>query len=426
MRQRFVQRDLIYLFLLERRVHQFLGHIAVVGDEQYAETVLVQTSHRIYPLPAALFQQLHHRLVRMGVLHRSHISLGFVHHDIYLAFVADDVPVETHLILLRHLGSEFGHDQSVDRNHTRLDEFIRFTARADTRHGDITVEPYLILDNRRRKSRIVLRIVLGHFGAPLTGRTTPVGRSTAVSTAALSSVRFAAVPFPVPRTAFAVRTLAVAITPFAALAAAIRPTAGILSRFLAFAVTVPRGITLRTPLLRTVVPVTAASLETAFRSAVSAAPALAPLRIAGGVVTVPANRPVVLIEIGIVGFAPRCPFAGRSLRTAVGRISPSVVTVPAVTGTVRATTFASLLVWRPLARTVAALRSVAVAVITAFPAVTPRTGITAAAPVLLRTPVLSVVTGPLGGLVSLTPVIHLFNRPRKSYIRVRLSFANAL
>ena len=126
---------------------------------------------------------------------------------------------------------------------------------------------------------------------------------------------------------------------------------------------------------------------------------------------------LLVIEIGIVGFAPRCPFAGRSLRTTVGRISPSIVTVPAVTGTVRATTFASLLVWRPLARTVAALRSVAVAVITAFPAVTPRTGITAAAPVLLRTPVLSVVTGPLGGFVSLTPVIHLFNRPRSRYPR---------
>ena len=67
--------------------------------------------------------------------------------------------IETHLVGRENLRAEFGHDLAVDRYHTRRDEVVGLTPRADTRLGDKTVQTHLSGLHRRIVFRVGDRLV---------------------------------------------------------------------------------------------------------------------------------------------------------------------------------------------------------------------------------------------------------------------------
>ena len=138
-----VQRHLVNFLLLERRVRKLAGQIAVVGEKQQPDTVLIEASHRIDTLRAGIFHQFHDRLVGMRIVERSHVTLGLVEHQIDLLLALDTAVVEFHLVRRLDFRSQRRHDHPVDGHQPRLDEIVRFAARTDPRLGDETVQAYL-------------------------------------------------------------------------------------------------------------------------------------------------------------------------------------------------------------------------------------------------------------------------------------------
>ena len=160
-RQRLVECHLIYLLLLERRVRQLAGHIAVIGEKQQSHTVLVETSYGIYTLRAGVLHKIHHRFVGMRVVHRRHISLGLVQYEIHLLLALNALVVETHVVRRLNLRTEFRHDHAVHSNQTCLYVIVGLTSRAETRLSQKTVQTYLVGHLRRSVLRIALRSVTG-------------------------------------------------------------------------------------------------------------------------------------------------------------------------------------------------------------------------------------------------------------------------
>ena len=163
-RERLVERHLIDLLLAVRRVRQLARHVAVVGEEQQPQRILVEPPHRIDALLAGALHQIHHRLVGVGIFERSDIALGLVEHQIDLLFPLDAAVVELHLVGRLHLRSQFGHDHAVDRNQSGLDIVVGLAARAESRLGDETVQA----DFARLHVGIIAGIALGpHLAAAI-------------------------------------------------------------------------------------------------------------------------------------------------------------------------------------------------------------------------------------------------------------------
>ena len=166
-RQRFVERHLVDFLLLVGRVRQLLRKVAVVGEQQQPEAVLVETSHRVDTLRAGARDQLHDRLSGMGIVERSDVALGLVQHQVDLLLALHRLVVEPHFVGRQHLGSQFGDDLAVDRNDARRDEIVGLAARADSRLGDEAVQAHLArlllgIEFRIRR-RFVVVFLIGRF-----------------------------------------------------------------------------------------------------------------------------------------------------------------------------------------------------------------------------------------------------------------------
>ena len=166
-RQGFVERHLVDFLLLVGRVRQLLRKVAVVGEQQQPEAVLVETSHRVDALRAGARDQLHDRLSGMGIVERSDVALGLVQHQVDLLLALHRLVVEPHFVGRQHLGSQFGDDLAVDRNDARRDEIVGLAARADTRLGDEAVQAHLArlllgIEFRIRR-RFVVVFLIGRF-----------------------------------------------------------------------------------------------------------------------------------------------------------------------------------------------------------------------------------------------------------------------
>ena len=93
----FVERHLIDLLLAVGGMRELLGQVAVVGEEQQPEAVLVEAPHRIDPLRAGPLDQLHDRLAGMRIVERGHVALGLVEHQVDLLLALHAAVVEFHL-----------------------------------------------------------------------------------------------------------------------------------------------------------------------------------------------------------------------------------------------------------------------------------------------------------------------------------------
>ena len=159
-RQGFVERHLIDFLLPEGRMGELLGQIAVVGEQQQSETVLVETPHRVDAFRAGALHQLHDGFARMRIVERSHIALGLVEHKIDLLFALHAAVVEFHLVGGQHLGAQLGDDLTVDGHQTRRDEIVGLAARAESRLGQKAVQAHFADLLFGREFRIGSRLVV--------------------------------------------------------------------------------------------------------------------------------------------------------------------------------------------------------------------------------------------------------------------------
>ena len=151
-----VEVDLVDFLLVVGRVREALGHLAVVGEQQDAGRVLIEPAYGEYPY-RRLADQLHDRLLGVGIAGRGHIAARLVHHDVHLLLAFETLTVETDFVGVDvDLAAQFRHDLAVDGHYARENEAVGFAAGADARIGDVLVQAHHILYGRGD------HVVVGH------------------------------------------------------------------------------------------------------------------------------------------------------------------------------------------------------------------------------------------------------------------------
>ena len=313
-RQGLVERHLVDFLFQVRGVRELLRKVAVVGEKQQPEAVLVQTAYGVDALRAGTFDQIHDGLAGMGVVERRDITLGLVEHEVDLLLALHAAVVEFHLVGGKHLGAQLGDDLAVDRDQARGDEIVGLAARAEARLCEETVQ--------------------AHFADLLFGREFRVGRRFVVVLPRPRLIGFVAeftvAVFLIPELAFAIgglvailaaRFVAVAVLVaglVAELAFAIGGLVTVLTaRFVAVAVFVAGLVAEFAFAIGGLVTVLAARfvavavLVTGFIAGLTLAVSRFVAELAARFVEC---RAVVRREMGIVGGPPTGPLAGRLLR----------------------------------------------------------------------------------------------------------------
>ena len=111
---------------------KLLGDLTVVGEHQDSGSVLVESSDRENTHMATL-DQVHDGLLRMGIASAGDVALGLVHDDVYLLLTLESLSVETDIVLKHiNLGSELGHDLTIDGHDSGLDQGVSLATGADS------------------------------------------------------------------------------------------------------------------------------------------------------------------------------------------------------------------------------------------------------------------------------------------------------
>ena len=124
---------------------QLGGKVAVVGEQEDAGGVAVETPYGIYPLLTGVLHDVEHCQTSVGVIAGGDAVLGFVEKDVALAFQCDHLVIILDGVVMGNLGAEFGNDLPVDLYEALLDKFVGFAARADTGVGHELVETNLFV-----------------------------------------------------------------------------------------------------------------------------------------------------------------------------------------------------------------------------------------------------------------------------------------
>ena len=77
---------------------QLRSQVTVIGEQQHTRSITVQTAHRIDTLAASAFHQIHYSAACLRIIGSRHRIFRLIQQNIYLAFDADSLIVELHLI----------------------------------------------------------------------------------------------------------------------------------------------------------------------------------------------------------------------------------------------------------------------------------------------------------------------------------------
>ena len=152
--KRLIQSHLIDLALLVRGVGQRLGQIAVVGQKQHTQRVLIQTTYGVDTLGTSTLDDVHHRLGSVLVLNRRNKTLRLVQQDVDLLLAHHTALINAYLVGRQHLRTHLGNHNAIDRNLTIGNQIISLTARAQTRLSDITIQANLAVLSGSSKTGI--------------------------------------------------------------------------------------------------------------------------------------------------------------------------------------------------------------------------------------------------------------------------------
>ena len=139
-REVFIKINVIDFLFEELGVRELGGHVAVVGEQQYARGVAVEAAYGVDALGAAVFHEVHHGLAVLRVFARGNVAFGLVEEHVNLLLNLYRLFVELHHVGAEHLRAEFGNHFAVYRHYACLDVFIGIAARANAGVGKIAVE----------------------------------------------------------------------------------------------------------------------------------------------------------------------------------------------------------------------------------------------------------------------------------------------
>ena len=140
--ERFVEFHVVGFLDFGARVGEFLGEVAVVGEEQQTGGVAVEAADRIYAFLAGVAHEFHNVGTAPLVIRGGDVILWFVEQYVNGLFALQHLVSVAHLIGGHHFVTHFGDNLAVDGDGAGGDEHIGFAARADASVGDVFVEAY--------------------------------------------------------------------------------------------------------------------------------------------------------------------------------------------------------------------------------------------------------------------------------------------
>ena len=124
-------------------VGEFGGQVTIVGEQEHASGIAVETTHGIDALLAGSLHKVHNGLAAVGIITGGDAILGFVEQDVALLLGGDNLAIIFNDVLRSDLHAEFGHNIAIDLDQTLLDVFVSHAARADAGVGHELVEANL-------------------------------------------------------------------------------------------------------------------------------------------------------------------------------------------------------------------------------------------------------------------------------------------
>jgi hypothetical protein len=128
----------ILLVELIPRVHDPVGDVAVVGEEEETFGVAVEPTHRVDPFPD--LDDVHHRPAVAFVFRSRDIAARFVEDQIARPLCPEQLPIDLDLgASWIGFGAELGHHLPVDGHPSGRDESLRRPSRSDAARGENTL-----------------------------------------------------------------------------------------------------------------------------------------------------------------------------------------------------------------------------------------------------------------------------------------------
>jgi hypothetical protein len=154
--QRLVQDDMIELRDLAARVGQLLGQVTIVGEQQQACSLLVETAHRIDALWARVLDKFHHGVTLIRVIGSGDLAFRLVQQDVTKLLAIEGLTTVDYLVFSLHLIAHRGNHFTIHLHAASLDEVIGFAARADATVGQVFVQADLASGFRTIVQRVFL------------------------------------------------------------------------------------------------------------------------------------------------------------------------------------------------------------------------------------------------------------------------------
>lgn len=117
-----VEQRFVFLVDLKARVHDAMGDLAVVGQQQKSLGLPVKATH--WHDASFDAHEIHHGVASAFVVSGGDVALGFVEQDIASALVRNQVPVDLDLLAISvNFRAEFRHHDSIDA-YAALDDHL--------------------------------------------------------------------------------------------------------------------------------------------------------------------------------------------------------------------------------------------------------------------------------------------------------------
>ena len=167
-------------------MYELRCQITVVGDEQHACRVSIETPYWIDAFGAGIFYQIEHCTAFFGVVQSGDYIFGFVHKYIDFLLHTYELVVEVYFVSSRdNFCTQFCNDLSVNAYHSCLYKFVCLATRADIGVGDELIESH-----RQTHIDRVFVIFLLFFSVLAVGLRSPRVASFAILSAFATSVCF--------------------------------------------------------------------------------------------------------------------------------------------------------------------------------------------------------------------------------------------
>ena len=154
-----VKEDMINLADLITRVHKLLGHIAIVGKQEDARGVAVETANRVDALVARARHNVHYGATPLRIIGGGDGVFWLIEKHVYLLLRLELLTVVDDLSIGRDGDTHLGDDLPVYGYLAGLDEFIGLAPAAHAAHGNEAVEA--------QKSRHLLHFWVSAIGIGL-------------------------------------------------------------------------------------------------------------------------------------------------------------------------------------------------------------------------------------------------------------------